>query len=82
MTRAALFSEADQRGREYVRRAAREAGLTVREDPVGNIFARWKGSEPRLAAVGSGSHTDAIPNAGKFDGVVGVLGAFEALRRC
>ncbi len=74
-----LFSEADMRGREYVRRAAREAGLALREDAVGNIFARWEGSEPGLPAVGSGSHTDAIPNAGRYDGVVGVLGAFEAL---
>jgi N-carbamoyl-L-amino-acid hydrolase len=74
-----LFSEADMRGRDYVRRAAREAGLALREDPVGNIFARWEGSEPGLPAVGSGSHIDAIPNAGRYDGVVGVLGAFEAL---
>jgi N-carbamoyl-L-amino-acid hydrolase len=74
-----LFSAADQRGREYVRRAARDAGLTIREDAVGNIFCRWIGSEPDLPAIGSGSHTDAIPNAGRFDGVVGVLGAFEAL---
>ena len=74
-----LFSEADLRGRRYVREAAQSAGLTLREDAVGNIFARWAGSEPGLAAVGSGSHTDAIPNAGRYDGVVGVLGAFEAL---
>jgi len=74
-----LFSEADLRGRDYVRRAARAAGLAVREDAVGNLFARWEGSEPGLPAVGSGSHTDAIPNAGRYDGVVGVLGAFEAL---
>lgn len=74
-----LFSEADQRGRDYVRRAAREAGLTLREDAVGNIFARWEGSNPTLPAVGTGSHTDAIPNAGLYDGVVGVLGGFEAL---
>jgi len=74
-----LFSEADLRGREYVRQAARETGLAVREDPVGNLFARWEGGEPGLPAVGSGSHTDAIPNAGRYDGVVGVLGAFEAL---
>jgi ureidoglycolate amidohydrolase len=74
-----LFSEADLRGREYVREAARDAGLAVREDAVGNIFCRWEGSEPALPAVGSGSHTDAIPNAGLYDGVVGVLGAFEAL---
>jgi N-carbamoyl-L-amino-acid hydrolase len=74
-----LFSEADLRGRQYVRRAAADAGLALREDAVGNIFARWEGSEPGLPAVGSGSHTDAIPNAGRYDGVVGVLGAFEAL---
>jgi ureidoglycolate amidohydrolase len=74
-----LFSEADMRGREYVRKAARDAGLAIREDAVGNIFARWEGSEPALPAVGSGSHTDAIPNAGRYDGVVGVLGAFEAM---
>ncbi len=74
-----LFSEADLRGRDYVRRSAREAGLTIREDAVGNIFARWEGSEPTLPAVGTGSHTDAIPNAGLYDGVVGVLGGFEAL---
>ena len=74
-----LFSAADQRGRDYVRRAAHEAGLTLREDAVGNIFARWQGSELTLPAVGTGSHTDAIPNAGLYDGVVGVLGGFEAL---
>ncbi len=74
-----LFSAADVRGREYVRRAAHEAGLTIREDAIGNLFARWEGTEPSLAAVASGSHTDAIPNAGRYDGVVGVLGAFEAL---
>jgi len=74
-----LYSEADMRGRQYVRKAALDAGLSVREDAVGNLFARWEGSEPALPAVGSGSHTDAIPNAGLYDGVVGVLGAFEAL---
>jgi ureidoglycolate amidohydrolase len=74
-----LFSEADLRGRDYVRRAARAAGLTVREDAVGNLFARWPGRDPALAAVATGSHTDAIPNAGRFDGVVGVLGGIAAL---
>jgi len=74
-----LFSETDLRGREYVRRCAREAGLAIREDAVGNIFARWEGAEPSLPAVGTGSHTDAIPNAGRYDGTVGVLGGFEAL---
>src|SRR3954469_21913708 len=75
-----LFSEADRRGREFVRKLVTEAGLHMRQDAAGNIFARWVGNEPDLSPVATGSHIDAIPNAGKFDGVVGVLGAIEAIR--
>jgi ureidoglycolate amidohydrolase len=75
-----VFSPADQQARAYVNDLFEEAGLKVRSDAVGNIFARWIGSEPELPAVGTGSHIDAIPNAGKYDGVVGVLGALEAIR--
>ena len=57
-----------------------EAGLAVRADAVGNTFARWSRSDPNAPAVGTGSHIDAIPNAGKYDGVVGVLGGLEAIR--
>jgi N-carbamoyl-L-amino-acid hydrolase len=57
-----------------------KAGLAVRQDAIGNIFARWIGSQPKAPAVGTGSHIDAIPNAGKYDGVVGVLGGLEAIR--
>ena len=75
-----LFSQADLRGRAFVKKRCREAGLKLREDAIGNIFARWEGAEKELPAVATGSHIDAIPNAGKFDGVVGVLGAIEAIR--
>ncbi len=75
-----LFSEADLRGRAFVKKLCREAGLTLREDAVGNLFARWEGKNPRLPAVATGSHIDAIPNAGAYDGVVGVLGGLEAIR--
>ena len=75
-----LFSEADLRGRVFVKNLCREAGLILREDAVGNIFARWQGADENLPAVATGSHIDAIPNAGKYDGVVGVLGAIEAIR--
>jgi ureidoglycolate amidohydrolase len=75
-----LFSEADLRAREFVKKLCREAGLILREDAVGNIFARWEGTEKKLPAIATGSHIDAIPNAGKYDGVVGVLGAIEAIR--
>ena len=75
-----LFSEADLRAREFVKRLCREDGLTLREDAVGNLFARWTGTNPALPPVATGSHIDAIPNAGSYDGVVGVLGALEAIR--
>ncbi len=75
-----LFSESDLRGRAFVKNLCGEAGLTLREDAIGNIFARWEGSDKNLSAVATGSHIDAIPNAGKYDGVVGVLGAIEAIR--
>ncbi len=75
-----IFTEADIRGRDYVKNLCREAGLALRDDAVGNTFARWAGANPELEPVGTGSHIDAIPNAGRFDGTVGVLGALEAIR--
>jgi ureidoglycolate amidohydrolase len=75
-----VFTEADLRAREFVKRLCREAGLIVREDAAGNTFARWIGNDESLAPVGTGSHIDAIPNAGRYDGTVGVLGGLEAIR--
>lgn len=75
-----VFSEADLRARAYVKELCADAGLAVTEDAIGNTFARWEGTEPELAPVGTGSHIDAIPNAGSYDGVVGVLGGLEAIR--
>jgi N-carbamoyl-L-amino-acid hydrolase len=75
-----VFSEADMRARAYVRQLCERAGLTVSVDAIGNTFARWQGSSPSLAPVGTGSHIDAIPNAGLYDGCVGVLGGLEAIR--
>lgn len=75
-----LFTDTDLAGRDYVRSLMRDAGLTVIEDPAGNIFGRWVGSDPDAARVGSGSHCDAIPHAGKYDGTVGVLGGIAAVR--
>ena len=75
-----VFSEADLRARAYVKNLCTAAGLTIHEDPIGNAFARWPGSDPTLAPIGTGSHIDAIPNAGLYDGCVGVLGGLEAIR--
>jgi ureidoglycolate amidohydrolase len=75
-----VFSEADLRARAYVKGLCADAGLGVCEDAIGNTFARWEGREPELAPIGTGSHIDAIPNAGSYDGTVGVLGGLEAIR--
>src|SRR6476620_11186131 len=75
-----VFTEQDLRARDWLKNRFDEAGLAVRVDAVGNTFARWRGSRPDLPAVATGSHVDAIPYSGKFDGVVGVLGGLEAIR--
>ena len=75
-----VFTPTDLKARAWLKARCEEAGLAVRHDAIGNTFVRWIGSDPALSAVGTGSHIDAIPNAGKYDGVVGVVGGLEAIR--
>src|SRR6202142_3163170 len=75
-----VFTPADLKAREWLKSRCQEAGLSLRTDAIGNTFVRWAGADSTLPAVGTGSHIDAIPNAGKYDGVVGVLGGLEAIR--
>ena len=75
-----VFTPSDLKARAWMKSRCEEAGLALRQDAIGNTFARWKGSNPSAPAVGTGSHIDAIPNAGKYDGVVGVLGGLAAIR--
>lgn len=75
-----VFTGQDRRARAWLKDRFVEAGLAVREDAIGNTFARWEGARPGLPGVATGSHVDAIPHAGKYDGVVGVLGGLEAIR--
>jgi N-carbamoyl-L-amino-acid hydrolase len=73
------FTEADLEGRAYAMGLMRDAGLTVRVDPAGNIFGRRDGTE-NLPVLLFGSHTDSVPHGGNFDGDVGSLGAIEVVR--
>ncbi|NTW00885.1 MAG: M20 family metallo-hydrolase [Oscillochloris sp.] len=75
-----VYSAVDMKARAYLRTRCVEAGLSLREDGLGNLFARWVGSAPDLPAIASGSHIDAIPNSGRYDGTVGVIGTLEAIR--
>ena len=75
-----VFTPDDLRARTWLKQLAQAEGLSIREDAVGNTFFRWTGSEPGLPAIATGSHIDAIPHAGMYDGTVGVLGGLEAIR--
>jgi N-carbamoyl-L-amino-acid hydrolase len=75
-----VFSADDLRTRAWLKELATAEGFEVRDDAVGNIFIRWSGTDPTRPAVATGSHTDAIPHAGMYDGTVGVLGCLDAIR--
>jgi ureidoglycolate amidohydrolase len=75
-----VFTPTERKARAWVKDRCREAGLVLRDDAIGNTFARWAGLDSKAPAIATGSHIDAIPNAGKYDGVVGVFGGLEAIR--
>jgi len=78
--RRLALTDLDRQGRDLFCRWCREAGLTVRIDEIGNIFARRAGTDSSRAAVATGSHIDTQPSGGKFDGNFGVLAGLEVLR--
>lgn len=75
-----LWTDRDREARAFLNTLLTESGLEVRQDALGNVFARWAGTQPEAAPIGTGSHVDAIPESGQYDGTVGVLGALEAFR--
>ncbi len=75
-----VFTPPDLEARCWLKQLCMEARLAIREDAVGNLFARWHGSNQDAPAVATGSHIDAIPNSGQYDGTVGVLGGLAAIR--
>ena len=75
-----VFTKRDLEARAWLKLLAFNAGLDIREDAVGNTFFTWHGQDSRHAPIGTGSHMDAIPRAGMYDGTVGVLGGLEAIR--
>ncbi len=74
------YSPLDVEGRAYVMELMRQAGLSVRVDPGGNIIGRLEGRESSLPAIAMGSHVDTVPNGGKYDGALGSLSAIEVVR--
>ncbi|PTE13319.1 Zn-dependent hydrolase [Pseudogemmobacter blasticus] len=74
------LTDADSEGRHLFQRWCQAAGMTMGVDSMGNMFATRPGTDPDALPVYMGSHLDTQPTGGKYDGVLGVLGALEAVR--
>ncbi len=74
------LSDEDRRVRDWFRFQCENLGCIVQIDSCGNMFATRPGKRPGLQPIAMGSHLDTQPTGGKFDGVLGVLGALEVLR--
>ena len=73
-------SEAYIRGRQWLRQQFEQAGLVTHIDAGGNLIGRLEGSELDAMPIQSGSHTDTVMGGGRYDGILGTLGALEVAR--
>ena len=74
------YSLEDREGREWVRAELNSLGLTPITDSAGNDSWIYPGTDAGLATIAVGSHTDTVPNGGRYDGSLGVLSALAAVR--
>ncbi len=74
------LSDLDRVGRDLFCAWCRAAGLALRIDRMGNLFARRTGRDSTRPPILVGSHLDTQPTGGKFDGVYGVLAGLEVVR--
>jgi beta-ureidopropionase / N-carbamoyl-L-amino-acid hydrolase len=77
--RRLTLTDVDKRGRDQFRAECEAAGLTVRIDEIGNMFAGRAGRDQARLPVLFGSHLDSQPSGGKFDGALGVLAGLEVM---
>jgi beta-ureidopropionase / N-carbamoyl-L-amino-acid hydrolase len=74
------LTDLDRQVRNWFKHRAEALGCTVTVDSMGAMFARREGRRSDIPPIAMGSHLDTQPTGGKFDGVLGTLGALEALR--
>jgi beta-ureidopropionase / N-carbamoyl-L-amino-acid hydrolase len=74
------LTDLDRQVRDWFKARCEALGCTVTIDDMGAMFARRAGQRNDIPPIAMGSHLDTQPTGGKFDGVLGVLGALEALR--
>ena len=78
-TNRVAFSDADLAARKYFISLMKKAGLAVYIDYAGNIIGRRKGKFNDRKPIMFGSHLDAVPHGGNYDGIVGSIGALEVI---
>ncbi|KAK9829715.1 hypothetical protein WJX72_007508 [[Myrmecia] bisecta] len=74
-----VYTAQDKEARKYIKQLMKDAGLTIREDAIGNTFARWAGADSSQGAVATGSHADSLILGGPYDGCLGVVGGIAAV---
>ena len=74
------LTDLDKQGRDLVIGWAKDAGMSVTIDKIGNGFMRRPGRNNTLPPIMTGSHIDTQPTGGKFDGNYGVLAGIEVVR--
>jgi N-carbamoyl-L-amino-acid hydrolase len=74
------LTDDDAKGRLLFQGWCEAAGMTMGVDTMGNMFATRAGTDADALPVYMGSHLDTQPTGGKYDGVLGVLGALEVVR--
>jgi beta-ureidopropionase / N-carbamoyl-L-amino-acid hydrolase len=74
------LTDLDKQGRDLVVSWAKDAGMSVVVDQIGNVFMRRAGRNDALPPIMCGSHIDTQPTGGKFDGNYGVLAGLEVVR--
>ena len=67
-------------GRQWLEHAMQQAGAVTQIDPAGNLIGTVPGRKPELGTIMLGSHSDTVPDGGRFDGIAGVVAALEVAR--
>lgn len=78
LTRVYLSSEHLQ-ANALVAQWMQQAGMNTWQDAVGNVCGRYEAAQPGAQALLLGSHLDTVRNAGRYDGMLGVLAAIEVV---
>lgn len=74
------FTDRYASARDWLRKEMEQAGLTTRIDAGGNLIGTLAGSEPGAGILASGSHIDTVVDGGRYDGILGVVAALEAVQ--